>query len=70
MYYPGHAASRARVEQMSREALLDLMKQLYGVPEGVHELTLEQVRDEALRQHECEWAIPPAHVHHYPDAEA
>lgn len=69
-YYPGYRAPRKHLEQMGREALLELMDDLYSRPAGWEQMSLEELRREAESQHDTEWTIPAGQHHHYPDAES
>lgn len=57
-YYPGYAASVARVQDMGFGELLKLCDDLYGRPDGWETYTLDRLREEALHQHASDWRVP------------
>lgn len=64
-YFPGYEESRQRVERMTGDQLRDLMGSLYGIPEDSHEMSMDELLTEAIRQHADDWRIPERHCHFY-----
>ena len=59
-HYPGYDEARAKVQKMPLNELIDLIDDLEGRANLEYLATIDEVREEALRQLDREWTDPDA----------